>query len=96
MNSKQWQKSSDEWVKTMHASNERKQKKRQMEKLVGYKVEVIFTQDITKDDPADWILEAVNEGQFKQNTNHVHATIVAPIDLESGEYKWLADNITTG
>mgnify|MGYP003297040496 FL=1 len=53
MNSKQWQKNSDEWVKTMHASNERKQKKRQMEKLVGYKVEIIFTQDKLKDDTAD-------------------------------------------
>ena len=50
---------------------------------------------MTKDDPADWILDAVNEGQFKENTNHVHATLVAPIDLESDEYKWLKDSITT-
>ena len=95
MNSKQWQKNSDEWVKTMHASNEKKQKKKQMETLVGYKVEIIFTQNMMKDDPADWILDAVNEGQFKENTNHVHATLVAPIDLESDEYKWLKDSITT-
>ena len=95
MNSKQWQKNSDEWVNGMHASNERKQRKKEMANLVGYKVEIIFTQDKLKDDPADWILDAVNEGQFKQNTNHVHATLVAPIDLESGEYKWLKDSITT-
>ena len=56
-----------------------------------YKVEIIFTQPLTKEDPADWILEAVNEGKFKENTNHVHATSVSPIDLESDEYKWLSD-----
>ena len=87
-NSKTWQKNSDEWVKMMHASNERKQKRMSQQ---GYKVEIIFTQPLTKEDPADWILEAVNEGKFKENTNHVHATSVSPIDLESDEYKWMSD-----
>ena len=87
-NSKTWQKNSDEWVKMMHASNERKQKRMNQQ---GYKVEIIFTQPLTKEDPADWILEAVNEGKFKENTNHVHATSVSPIDLESDEYKWMSD-----
>ena len=88
VNDKRWQDNSDGWVKMMHASNERKQKRMSQQ---GYKVEIIFTQPLTKEDPADWILEAVNEGKFKENTNHVHATSVSPIDLESDEYKWLSD-----
>ena len=50
-----------------------------------------FTQDKENDDPADWILNAVNEGQFKLNTKNIHTTSVAPIDMESDEYKWLRD-----
>ena len=88
VNDKRWQDNSDGWVKMMHASNERKQKRMSQQ---GYKVEIIFTQPLTKEDPADWILEAVNEGKFKENTNHVHATSVSPIDLESDEYKWMSD-----
>lgn len=76
----------------MHASNEKKQRKRQMADLVGYKVEIIFTQDKINDDPADWILDAVKEGKFKENTQYVHATSVSPIDLEGDEYKWLRDS----
>ena len=91
MNSKEWQKNSDEWVKTMHESNERKQRKKEMANLVGYKVEIIFTQDKEKADPADWILEAVSQGKFKSNTKHIHTTSVAPIDMESDDYKWLRD-----
>ena len=64
VNDKRWQENSDGWVKAMHASNERKQRKKEMSNLVGYKVEIIFTQDKEKDDPADWILDAVNEGRF--------------------------------
>ena len=88
VNSKRWQDNSDGWVKAMHASNDRKQRRMNHQ---GYKVEIIFTQPLTKQDPADWILEAVSEGKFKENTNHVHATSVSPIDLESDEYKWLRD-----
>ena len=94
-NNKRWQKESDEWVKTMHASNERKQRNKEMSKVVGYKVEIIFTQDKTKDDPFEWLLEAVEEGKFKKHTHHVHATSVEPIDIDSEEYRWLANNITT-
>ena len=57
----------------------------------GYKVEIVFTQPLDKDDPADWILDAVTEGKFAEFTNHIHATSVSPIDLESDEYKWLRD-----
>lgn len=92
VNDKRWQDNSDGWVKAMHASNEKKQRKRQMADLVGYKVEIIFTQDKINDDPADWILDAVKEGKFKENTQYVHATSVSPIDLEGDEYKWLRDS----
>jgi len=88
VNSKRWQDNSDGWVRAMHASNERKQRRMNQQ---GYKVEIIFTQPLTQEDPADWILDAVSEGKFKENTNHVHATSVSPIDLESDEYKWLSD-----
>jgi hypothetical protein len=88
VNDKRWQENSDGWVRAMHASNERKQKRMSQQ---GYKVEIIFTQPLTKGDPANWILKAVSEGKFKENTNHVHATSVSPIDLESDEYKWLRD-----
>ena len=91
VNDKRWQENSDGWVRAMHASNERKQRKKEMANLVGYKVEIIFTQDKENDDPADWILDAVNEGQFKLNTKNIHTTSVAPIDMESDEYKWLRD-----
>ena len=90
-NSKRWQKNSDEWVKAMHASNEKKQRKKAMAEVIGYKVEIIFTQSMKEDDPANWILDAVHEGQFKENTQSIHATSVSPIDLESDEYKWLRD-----
>ncbi len=60
-------------------------------KLVGYKVEIIFTQDTETKDPFDWISDAINEGKFKGKTHHVHATSVTPIDLHSDEYKWLRD-----
>ena len=93
VNDKRWQENSDGWVKAMHASNEKKHRKKEMAKnLIGYKVEIVFTQDKINDDPADWILDAVQEGKFKQNTKHVHATSVSPIDLESDEYKWLRDS----
>ena len=92
VNDKRWQDNSDGWVKAMHASNEKKQRKRKMAELIGYKVEIIFTQDMIKSDPADWILDAVQEGKFKENTQNVHATSVTPIDLESDEYKWLRDS----
>jgi len=87
-NSKRWQENSDGWVKATHASNERKQKRMNQQ---GYKVEIIFTQPLEQSDPADWVLEAVSEGKFKENTNSIHATSVSPIDLESDEYKWLRD-----
>ena len=91
VNDKRWQENSDGWVRAMHASNERKQRKKEMANLVGYKVEIIFTQDKEKADPADWILEAVRQGKFKSNTKNIHTTSVAPIDMESDEYKWLRD-----
>ena len=88
VNDKRWQDNSDGWVRSMHASNERKQKRMSQQ---GYKVEIVFTQPLDKDDPADWILDAVTEGKFAEFTNHIHATSVSPIDLESDEYKWLRD-----
>jgi hypothetical protein len=88
VNDKRWQDNSDGWVRSMHASNERKQKRMSQQ---GYKVEIVFTQPLDKDDPADWILDAVTEGKFAEFTNHIHATSVSPIDLDSDEYKWLRD-----
>ena len=43
MNSKQWQKESDGWVKMIEQSNQRKQKKKELSEQQGYKVEIIFT-----------------------------------------------------
>jgi|TARA_R110000822_G_scaffold76716_2_gene184473 hypothetical protein len=87
-NTKTWQKNSDEWVEMMHKSNERKQKRMREQ---GYKVEIIFTQSLEEGDPFDWIAEAMTQGHFKDKTNTIHATSVAPIDLEGDEYKWLRD-----
>ena len=95
VNSKRWQKASDEWVKTMHESREMKEKKNKIKQIQGYKVEIIFTQPLNAPDPFDWITEAMDEGNFKYKTEAVHATSVEPIDIESDEYKWLRDASTS-
>jgi len=91
MNSKQWQKESDGWVKMIEQSNQRKQKKKELSEQQGYKVEIIFTTPLNAVDPFNWIAEAVEEGHWKYQTNAIHATSVEPIDVNSDEYKWLRD-----
>ena len=66
-----------------------------MAKVVGYKVEIIFTQSLDAPDPFDWVSEAMEQGNFKYKTNAVHATSVEPIDIDSDEYKWLRDASTS-
>ena len=95
VNSKQWQKESDGWVKMTDENREMKEKRNKTKQLQGYKVEIIFTQSLEASDPFDWITEAMDEGNFKYKTEAVHATSVEPIDIESDEYKWLRDASTS-
>ena len=92
-NTKRWQKASDEWVKTMNESRKMKEQKKKLEGQQGYKVEIIFTTTLNAVDPFNWISKAVQEGEFKYQTNAIHTTSVEPIDIESEEYKWLRDSV---
>ena len=93
VNSKRWEKNSDEWVQTMHKSREMKEKRKELQQQQGYKVEIIFTTPLNAVDPFNWISKAVQEGEFKYQTNAIHTTSVEPIDIDSDEYKWLRDSV---
>ena len=95
VNSKRWEKNSDEWVQTMHKSREMKERRKELQGQQGYKVELIFTVPLSAEDPFDWISEAVTQGQFKSQTNAIHATSVEPIDIDSDEYRWLRNASTS-
>ena len=70
-----------------------KKKKKELQQQQGYKVEIIFTTPLNAVDPFNWIAKAVQEGEFKYQTNAIHATSVEPIDIDGKEYKWLRDSI---
>ena len=77
----------------MHESRKMKEQKKQLEMQQGYKVEIIFTTPLHAVAPFNWISKAVQEGEFKYQTNAIHTTSVEPIDIHSDEYKWLRDSM---
>ena len=77
----------------MHESRKMKEQKKKLEGQQAYKVEIIFTTPLNAVDPFNWISKAVQEGEFKYQTNAIHTTSVEPIDIESEEYKWLRDSV---
>ena len=77
----------------MNESRKMKEQKNKLNEQQGYKVEIIFTTPLNAVDPFDWISKAVQEGEFKYQTNAIHTTSVEPIDIHSNEYKWLRDSM---
>ena len=95
VNSKRWEKNSDEWIEMTNKNRKMKEIRNKNRQQQGYKVEIIFTQPLDSPDPFDWVSEAMEEGNFKYKTNAIHATSVEPIDIDSEEYKWLRDASTS-